>query len=133
MVSKTDEYYKFIPACHKSKTKSKKDNKVYVEMEVGFAPLIERYVSEVTFNKPNLVIARSKHGRMFNNLISKWEFRDLATTNSNNKRCLIKFEVEFEFKSKILMTLGMPFFEITAKNTLDAFIERATELYKNKH
>lgn len=132
LVSKTDEYYKFLPACHKSQTKCKKDNKVYVELEVGFAPLLERYVSEVTFNQPSSVIAKSRNGRLFNNLISKWEFHDLTSNSQPNakKRCLIKFEVEFEFKSKILMKLGMPFFEMTAKNTLDAFIDRANELYK---
>lgn len=97
---------------------------------MGFAPLLERYTSEVTFKKPNSVVAVSQNGRLFNNLISKWEFHDLPPNGEYNK-CLIKFEVEFEFKSKILMRLGMPFFEITAKNTLDAFIKRANQLYRN--
>lgn len=80
------------------------------------------------------MIAVSKNGKLFNNLISKWEFYDLPTSPNRNgikpKKCLIKFEVEFEFKSKILKKIGMPFFEITAKSTLDAFIKRAQELYK---
>lgn len=123
-----------MPACHKSVTKYWKDNKAYVDLEVGFPPLMERYTSEVTFTKPTSVVAISKNGKLFNNLISKWEFHDLPASsplnNPKKKRCLIKFEVEFEFKSKILMKLGMPFFEITAKQTLDAFIERAGQLYR---
>lgn len=121
-----------MPACHKSKTKSRQENKAYVELEVGFAPLLERYTSEVTFKRPNSVVAVSQNGRLFNNLISKWEFHDLpANGGAQPDKCLIKFEVEFEFKSKVLMRLGMPFFEITAKNTLDAFIKRANQLYKS--
>lgn len=131
LVSKTDEYYKFLPACHKSKTKYRQENKAYVELEVGFAPLLERYTSEVTFKQPNSVVAVSQNGRLFNNLISKWEFHDLPANGTQLNKCLIKFEVEFEFKSKILMRLGLPFFEITAKNTLDAFIKRANQLYKS--
>lgn len=106
-----------------------------VDLEVGFPPMLERYTSEVTFKRPWLVRARSRHGTLFNDLRSEWRFSDVKKDDDDDdhalhkNRCKIDFTVEFEFKSPLMSRMGNLVFDQTARQTMDAFLRRARHVY----
>ncbi|KAK3520177.1 hypothetical protein QTP70_017944 [Hemibagrus guttatus] len=48
IVANVDQYHQFVPWCKRSKVIKQRNAGVQAQLEIGFSPVIERYVSEVT-------------------------------------------------------------------------------------
>ena len=62
----------------------------------------------------------------FKKLIGDWHFVDLS-----GQGCKIELKLEFEFSSTILSKLVGPIFTQIANSLVDAFCQRAHQLYRN--
>lgn len=127
IVAQTQDYAKFLPGCYSSKVCSNQKDRQLVELEIGFPPILEKYISEVTLEPPNRVRAHSKDGNFFRDLSSEWHFVDAS--KGNQQLTLVEFKVEFHVKSGLLASMGDLLFDQTAKQTMRAFLDRAKKLY----
>ncbi|XP_020779720.1 coenzyme Q-binding protein COQ10 homolog, mitochondrial-like [Boleophthalmus pectinirostris] len=127
IVANVDEYSHFVPWCKKSRTAKTRNGQVLAELMVGFPPVLERYISELTYIPNHQVRAVCRDGSLFRHLETLWSFSPGPTPNS----CNVEFFVSFEFKSLLHSRLAGAFLEEVAKEMITAFESRAAALYRN--
>lgn len=127
IVADVDQYSRFVPWCKKSRMMKSRDGEVRAELEVGFPPFFERYVSELSFVPNHQVKAVCRDGTLFRHLETVWRFSPGPEPNS----CHVDFYISFEFKSLFHSHLAGVLFEETAKEMVAAFESRAASLYRN--
>jgi ribosome-associated toxin RatA of RatAB toxin-antitoxin module len=59
---------------NKSQVLTVSDTGLTAELEVGFASIRERYVSHVTLESPNLIVAVAEDASLFRELVYHWRF-----------------------------------------------------------
>ncbi|XP_050438885.1 coenzyme Q-binding protein COQ10 homolog B, mitochondrial [Adelges cooleyi] len=127
VIQDTENYKKFLPFCRQSSVKVREDNYVKTFLEIGFPPIIENYVSHVTFKRPHMIKAECRDGNLFKHLITQWN----CNPGLNNKpnTCIINFFVSYEFKSHIHSKLANMFFNELVKQMEQAFFDEAARRY----
>lgn len=127
VVADVEKYYTFVPFCKKSHVYAKKPGSLKADLIIGFPPLNESYTSNVTLVRPSLVKAECVDGRLFNYLLTAWQFspglKDIPQS------CVIDFMVTFEFKSALHSQLSNLFFDQLVKQMEYAFIQEANNRY----
>lgn len=127
VVADVENYNTFVPFCKKSHVYAKKPGSLKADLIIGFPPLNESYTSNVTLVRPTLVKAECVDGRLFNYLLTAWQFspglKDIPQS------CVIDFMVAFEFKSALHSQLSNLFFDQMVKQMEYAFIQEAKKRY----
>ncbi|KAK7939932.1 hypothetical protein WMY93_003258 [Mugilogobius chulae] len=127
VVADVDQYSQFVPWCKKSRTAKTRNGQVLAELMIGFPPVFERYISELTYVPNHQVRAVCRDGSLFRHLETVWRFSPGPAPNS----CNVEFFVSFEFKSLLHSQLARVFFKEVSKEIISAFESRAASLYKN--
>ncbi|KAH0626805.1 hypothetical protein JD844_002030 [Phrynosoma platyrhinos] len=130
IVADVDSYQNFVPWCSGSRVVSHCNEFSEAELEVGFPPVVERYVSEISSVPHYQIRAVSKDGRLFQHLETLWQFKSGPPGKGNT--CTLKFYVSFEFKSVLHSQLANLFFNEVVKQMVSAFERRAEKLYGPK-
>lgn len=103
------------------------DSFLKADLEIGFPPLTERYTSYVTMEKPFLVNAECKDGKIFHYLSTDWKFSPGLKDIPNSS--VIDFELAFEFKSALHSQLANFFFDQLVKQMEVSFIKETQKRY----
>nr|DBA27938.1 TPA: hypothetical protein GDO54_008375 [Pyxicephalus adspersus] len=74
IVANVEDYKMFVPWCNSSKVLSCRNKVTRAELEVGFPPIVERYVSEITVVPQHKVRAVCNDGKLFSHLETVWRF-----------------------------------------------------------
>ncbi len=101
-------------------------------LEIGYPPIIESYISNVTTLSPKYVRAVSHDTQMFQYLLNEWKFQPYILdekSNKENEACLVDFYVSFKFHSVLYSTLSQMFMEKVFYKMVGAFTERAYKLH----
>ncbi|MBF0428039.1 MAG: type II toxin-antitoxin system RatA family toxin [Magnetococcales bacterium] len=123
LVIDMDRYPEFIPWIVKSRKYDIQENHFMSEMTFAFKGLRETFITEDHF-VPNEKIAIRLVSGPFKNLESEWQFSAVDTGTR------IDFFINFSFKNRLLdLTLG-PLFGEASKRMVDAFKQRAMEMYQ---
>ncbi|OQV19188.1 putative Coenzyme Q-binding protein COQ10-like protein A, mitochondrial [Hypsibius exemplaris] len=130
VVADVKQYKEFVPWCTNStllySRQGPPGNEKY-QMEIGFPPISERYTSNVTTVRPNLVKAVSTEGKMFNHLATEWKFS--PGLPNNPKTCTLDFYVSFEFRNILYTKMSQLFFDEVVRQMVNAFLRRAATQY----
>ncbi|KAK3553179.1 hypothetical protein QTP86_031754 [Hemibagrus guttatus] len=127
IVANVDQYHQFVPWCKRSKVIKQRNAGVQAQLEIGFSPVIERYVSEVTVIPNHQVRAVCTDGSLFSHLETLWRFTPASGNREDS--CNVEFYVSFEFKSLLHSQLATVFFDEVVKQMVNAFEIRAAKLY----
>ncbi|XP_014233185.1 coenzyme Q-binding protein COQ10, mitochondrial [Trichogramma pretiosum] len=127
VVSDVASYKNFLPFCKKSDVILKQPEFLKANLVIGFPPLKESYVSNVTMLYPQLVKAECTDGKLFNHLNTLWIFT--PGLKNNPQSCVIDFSLSFEFKSWIHSHLSNLVFNEIVRQMENAFIEEAHRRY----
>lgn len=125
LVASVEKYPEFLPWCISSKiTRQDAPNIFYADLVIGLKMIREKFGSKVTlYEDTNHIYVEYLSGPM-KYLSNHWKF-----TREEDGSCTIDFFVDFEFKNKVLQGIMGVFFNETVQRMVQAFENRAKELY----
>ena len=128
LVADIDNYSDFLPWCNNSKIinrEIKNGHEILIaDLEIGYDQFIYTYRSEVILlNDMSSINVKNVDGP-FKYLRNEWKFNEI-----NENKCEINFEIDFELNVSLLDYLMKKFFDMAFQRMVEAFINRAEEIY----
>ena len=123
LVSGIEDYPRFLPWCGKSKVMSRTEAEVVAELDISWKGMHKSFSTRnelFPYERMDisLVTGPMKH------LKGRWEFIPINTDG-----CKVLLDLEFEFAGGFIDMLFQPVFQTIANSLVDAFCQRAVELY----
>lgn len=123
LVEDIDSYPSFLPWCNDVDVHFREGNVVEATLELHRGKLSKRFRTRNTMD-PGRAVALELVNGPFRHLSGGWNFRQLGEDG-----CKVSFELEFEFESRALDLMIGAYFEGTCNSLVDAFTQRAAEIY----
>jgi len=127
LVADVARYPEFIPwimaARVRSVTAGADGNVMLADLVIGFRMFRERFGSRVVLRPERNEIDTEYIEGPFKHMISHWRFRDAPGG------CEVAFDVDFEFRNRVLQGAAGLFFHDAMKRIVQAFEDRAKDLY----
>ncbi|MBD9559382.1 type II toxin-antitoxin system RatA family toxin [Ensifer sp. ENS03] len=128
LVADVEQYPQFLPLCEALKVGSRKerDGKVLLlaDMTVGYKAIRETFTTQVLLNKAERTIDVKYIDGPFKYLDNRWRFEP-----SGEGQSIVHFDIDYEFKSRILGALMGSMFDRAFRMFSDAFEKRADSIY----
>lgn len=123
LVDDIEAYPEFLPWCKSATILQRNTDEVRASLELARGALRKSFTT-VNRNQPGKMIEMRLLEGPFNHLQGFWHFHSLGQDG-----CKVTLDLEYEFASRLLkMTVG-PVFDHIANTLVDAFCERARDLY----
>ena len=127
LVADVQSYPQFLPWCAGARVRSRTpqgDAEVMLaDLIISFKVFRESFGSRVTLHEDERVIETEYIDGPFRYMESTWRFTDVEGG------CEVSFDVDFEFKSRLLQGAANMFFQDAMERVVRAFERRARELY----
>lgn len=124
LVNAVEDYPKFIPYCKSTEVLSRTDDEIRAMLNFAKGAMEKSFTTLNRLQKDKMIEIRLINGP-FRHLDGFWRFDALE-----DNKCQITLDLEFEFANKLLGMVFEPFFVQIANRLVDAFRERAEEVYK---
>tara|TARA_Y100000816_G_C25722077_1_gene380699 strand:+ start:131 stop:574 length:444 start_codon:yes stop_codon:yes gene_type:complete len=128
LVANIDQYSEFLPWCNNSRIidrKIEEDREIVIaDLEIGYDQFVYTYRSEVILNLDKSKISVRNLDGPFKYLVNNWKFIYV-----DQNKCEIQFDIDFELNISLLDILMKKFFDLAFQKMVDAFINRANEIY----
>ncbi|RKF23412.1 type II toxin-antitoxin system RatA family toxin [Altericroceibacterium spongiae] len=125
LVADVASYPEFLPWVVATRIRSDDGEEMVADMLVGFKALREKFTSRVHKERPGNLRVQYVDGPL-RDLDNHWVFRDVEGGG-----CEIDFTVDFAFKSRMFEALAGQYFDRAFRKMVNAFEQRADELYGN--
>ncbi|WP_262695142.1 type II toxin-antitoxin system RatA family toxin [Kordiimonas aquimaris] len=126
LVADVQAYPDFLPWCIGARVYNRKPSSFDADVIIGFKMFRETFTSRVTFLEPSKVDVDYIKGPM-KRLYNHWRF-----IPEGEGACQVEFAVELEFKNHVLEQMIGRVFTEACERMVDAFEERAHELYSRR-
>ena len=126
LVSDVASYPAFLPWVSAIRVRSDDETEMVADMIVGFKGLRETFTSRVHKERPTSVRVDYVDGPL-KHLTNEWRFRDDGAGG-----VMVDFAVDFAFKNQLFEMLAGQMFDRALRKMINAFEERAAELYAPK-
>ncbi|MDO6589555.1 type II toxin-antitoxin system RatA family toxin [Loktanella sp. D2R18] len=127
LVADVANYSKFLPWTAAARVRSVDDQGekqvMLADLVISFKVFRETFLSQVTLWPEVRKIDTAYLDGPFKHLESQWVFRDV------DRGCEVSFEVDFEFKNRLLQGAAGMFFNEAMQRVVRAFEGRAADLY----
>lgn len=124
LVISIDKYPEFLPWCIGARINKRQKNEIHADVIVGYKMFREKFTSRVHYIRPDAIEVEYLKGPL-RHLQNKWRF-----TQKKDGSCKVEFMVAFEFRSRLFEKLAEQFFHIAFERMVDAFEQRAADVYK---
>jgi len=123
LVLNIEEYPEFVTGCQGARIYQQSNNSMQAELNIGFGPLHEHYLSDVFF-KPYEFVQASCHTKPFKHMINRWEFAP------HEQGSIVTFNIDFEFQKSLFNMVTNQIFLSLSKDIMNSFISQASKKYK---
>ena len=125
LVDKVEDYPKFLPWCGGSSVVPQNESVTHATIVIDYHHIKHSFTTENIRTPPELIEMTLLNGP-FQNLDGHWRFIPLA-----ENACKIEFRLHYTFAHIFLEKLVGPVFFMIANSFVEAFIQRAEEVYGN--
>lgn len=123
LVNDIESYPQFLPWCRETKVYSRTDSSIEASMEIAKGAIHKTFRTRNTLIPFQRIEMRLVEGP-FKHLDGIWQFESLG-----DSACKVSLNLEFEFSNALMqLAMGAVFNQI-ANTLLDAFCQRARQLY----
>jgi len=123
LVNDIEAYPDFLPWCTDAIITNHGNNELVASVSISIGKIKKIFTTKNTMQQDSLISMKLIKGP-FKILNGEWNFQNNSSGGST-----VLLEMQFEFKNKLLRyTFGAAFKKITA-SLVDAFIERASDIY----
>ena len=123
LVADVGRYGEFLPWVVATRVRSDSEHEMTADMLVGFKAIREKFTSRVTKDRPNRIDVHYLDGPL-RDLDNSWVFRP-----TGDGGCEIDFCVQFTFRNAVFEALAGQYFDRAFRKMVQAFEDRADELY----
>ncbi len=128
LVADVERYPEFLPLCEALHVRSRKqqDGKMLLlaDMTVGYKAIRETFTSQVLLKPAERIIDVKYIDGPFRYLVNQWRFEP-----EGEGACAVHFDIDYEFKSRILGALMGAMFDRAFRMFAEAFEKRADAIY----
>lgn len=122
LVNDIDKYGEFLPYFGNSEVHHRDEDEVQATLTLVAAGVSKSFTTRNRLQANKMINIRLVDGP-FSHLEGFWRFDETP------EGCLISFDIEFEFAGRMFSMLLGPVFEQVTDKMVDAFCDRAKELY----
>lgn len=123
LINDVASYPQFLPWCSASEILEQREDCMRAALMIAKGHLSQRFVTKNTL-VPNQSISMALEEGPFSQLQGTWEFKALG-----EHACKISLDLEFDYAGPIIKATLGPLFTQAANTMVDAFCQRAKELY----
>lgn len=123
LVDAVEDYPKFLPWCGGSSVNPQDDRVTHATVMIDYHHVKHSVTTENTRQVAELIEMKLLDGP-FEHLDGRWRFVSLS-----EDACKVEFRLHYTFSHKILEKLVGPVFFIIANSFVDAFVQRAEQVY----
>jgi len=123
LVNNIEDYPRFLPWCGKSTIVTRTDEEVVAELEIAWKGMHKGFSTRNKLYPYHSMDISLVNGPM-KHMQGKWQFVPI-----NDSGCKVLLDLEFEFAGGFIDMLFQPVFQGIANSLVDAFCQRAVELY----
>ena len=123
LVNDVASYPEFLPWCSSSTVLEETDTLMRASLEVAKGGLSQRFVTRNTLVSGQSIEMNLEDGP-FSQLHGVWQFKALT-----DKACKISLDMSFEYSGSLVRATLGPLFNQAANTMVDAFCQRAKQLY----
>jgi coenzyme Q-binding protein COQ10 len=123
LVADIARYPEFLPWCTGARIRDRQGDVITADLMIGFRMVRERFISRVTLLRPDRIDVAYSEGP-FRYLDNHWRFEPQPDGST-----IIDFDVDFEFRSRMLQRLIGLLFNEAVRRMVGAFETRARQLY----
>lgn len=122
LVNKIEDYNKFLPYCSDSKVHHRDEDEVQATLVISAMGVSKSFTTRNRLQENKMIEMRMVDGP-FTHLEGFWRF------DACDSGCKISFDLEFEFAGSMFSMILGPVFDQVMHKMVDAFCERAEEVY----
>ena len=126
LVTDVDQYAQFLPWCSHSKVLQFSEHEMDAEVGIGLDGFSQVFVTHNTHVENHEVQMKLVKGP-FSKLDGTWTFDPVGDTSQ--RACKITLSLEYGFASASLAAVVGPVFDKIAASLVDAFVNRAEQIY----
>ncbi|CAE6898519.1 MAG: ubiquinone-binding protein [Pseudomonadaceae bacterium] len=123
LVNDVAQYPEFLPWCASSQVLEVSDEHMRASLDIAKGGLSSRFVTRNTL-VPGKSIELNLDEGPFTKLHGRWEFKALG-----DKACKISLDMQFDYAGSLVRATLGPLFNQAANTLVDAFCQRAKDLY----
>ena len=125
LVDDIQSYPEFLPWCVEAKELSRDEDEVVATIALAKGSLKKSFTTRNRLKQGKMIEMRLVDGP-FKHLQGFWRFDALKSD-----ACKVALDLEYEFSSKVVALAIGPVFNQVANTLVDAFVERAREIYRD--
>lgn len=122
LVNDVKKYHEFLPHFDEAIVHHQDDDELCATLVISFSGMKKSFTTRSRLQQNKMIEIRLVDGP-FSHLEGFWRFNEV------DEGCLVMFDLEYQFSSRMVAMLVEPFFEPMATKMLDAFCMQAEVLY----
>jgi len=126
LVTAVADYPKFLPWCDQAKVLEQHDQGATAEVGIAFAGIRQTFTTRNVHVVGHQVDMQLISGP-FSELEGQWQFHTIGP--EDQRACKVEFKLRYGFSNMALATMVGPVFDKIAGSLVDAFVQRAKQVY----
>ncbi|MEN9374278.1 MAG: hypothetical protein RIR79_1830 [Pseudomonadota bacterium] len=128
LVTDVNQYAQFLPWCDQARVVELHEDGMTAEIGIAFAGLHQKFTTRnIHIHQPNHAVHIKLLNGPFSQLDGEWHFLPLG--DGSQRACKVELTLHYGFDSSTLSKLIGPVFDKIAANLVDAFVQRAQQVY----